>query len=85
MALSDEGKCKKAASELSIGYIGSSSWSNNPKGCFYLSGKSYWNNHKTGSNRAGSKAICRSYGKNTATQYFPCHQMLITCHKYRIT
>ena len=74
MALSDEDECKMAASELSISWYGSGSWNINPKGCFnYLdSGVVAWNTHQTGYNRAGTKAICR--GKNTATQYFQCHQ-----------
>ena len=76
MALSDEGECKKAASELSISYHGGESWRFNPKGCFYYSSYVFWNTFQTGSNRPGSKAICRKYGKNTATQYFPCNQML---------
>ena len=81
MALRDEGECKTAASELSISYGGGGSLGDhNPKGCFYYSSYVFWNTFQTGSNRPGSKAICRKYGKNTATQYFPCHQMLITCY-----
>ena len=81
MALSDEDECKMAASVLSISWYGSGSWSWNPKGCYYYSyGRDVaWNTHQTGSKNANMKAICRSDGKNTATQYFPCHQMLITC------
>ena len=78
MALSNEDECKKAASELSLKYFGAGSYSHNPKGCSYLFNYHVvWNTHQTGSNRADSKAICKSDGKNTATQYFPCHQMLI--------
>ena len=78
MALRDEGECKTAASELSISYGGGGSLGDhNPKGCFYYSSYVFWNTFQTGSNRPGSKAICRKYGKNTATQYFPCNQMLI--------
>ena len=79
MALSDEDECKMAASELSIDWYDSGYWSKNPKGCFIISSfnSAVWNSHQTGSNRPDSKAICRSDGKNTATQYFPCHQMLI--------
>ena len=79
MALSDEDECKKAASELSLKYFGAGSYSHNPKGCSYLANFIVlWNTHKTGSNRPDSKAICKNHGKNTTTQYFPCHQMLIS-------
>ena len=76
IALSDEGECKIAASELSLRYnnYGSEgSRSNNPKGCFYFDYRVRWNSHQTGSNRDHSQGICRTDSKNNTTQQFPCH------------
>ena len=65
--LSDMAECQEAAAELGQKYHGSGSFPNakwNPKGCFSIENKGvFWNNHKTGSERAGILAVCRKIGK----------------------
>ena len=65
MTLSDEAECKRAASELSIGWNQANSWYYYPKGCACVHGCSrvVWNTHETGVAFVDSKAICRRGGK----------------------